>query len=197
MSRSVDSHVCTGHVHSQTSASAKRCVPFEFVHDPRRAMLACLGAFGRGSLSPFGVVMCHCRDGMECNAIGSVRMESSPSQCKAVNVMKDGKGPCVSKQCVVYSDAFMVINESFSFHCVLVYFSSPIFGLFSLSECSCTVGLVGSCVEPDVCQCGSGFTGVNCTLDQMELHSDELLEGLSVRVRHLPALVVAKVRLQV
>ena len=53
--------------------------------------------------------------------------------------------------------------------------------------------LNGECVAPDECVCYSGWGSNNCTLDQLtKEQATAYLDGLMVKVRKLPALVVHK-----
>jgi hypothetical protein len=53
--------------------------------------------------------------------------------------------------------------------------------------------LNGECVAPDECVCFSGWGANNCTLDQLTKEAAKMyLDGLMVKVRKLPALVVHK-----
>ena len=53
--------------------------------------------------------------------------------------------------------------------------------------------LNGECVAPDECVCFSGWGANNCTVDQLTKEAAKTyLDGLMVKVRKLPALVVHK-----
>jgi len=50
--------------------------------------------------------------------------------------------------------------------------------------------LNGECVRPDECACDSGWGDRNCTFDQLTVQAEEYLDGLAVRQRKLPTIVV-------
>mmetsp|Transcript_32770 Transcript_32770/g.45495 ORF Transcript_32770/g.45495 Transcript_32770/m.45495 type:complete len:528 (+) Transcript_32770:486-2069(+) len=78
--------------------------------------------------------------------------------------------------------------------------------MFAEQKCACEEGwfgkdcnralctthgcLNGDCVRPDECMCYSGWGAVNCSYDQLTDKAEELLDGLAIRIRKLPAIVV-------
>ncbi|XRB00522.1 sialyltransferase [Pycnococcus provasolii] len=58
--------------------------------------------------------------------------------------------------------------------------------------CNTTGCVHGDCTAPNVCQCHSGWDGGDCSVDQMAELAEDIMEGLALRVRHLPAMVVHK-----